>query len=277
MTALLRPLLALGLGLVAALSAPVAVASPVNAEVLRPDPLRPGWSGGLDGSFAIARGNLRNLDVGGAGRVQFQTLHAARPDRPPPPLPFLAQRVFVTTSGRFAENRGTPFVSQAFSHARWTAMWHRRVGSDVFAQHQLNEFLRLQWRAIAGVGVRVVAVHRPVFMLWGGSGPMFEHERIDVAPGASDAPTSSAWRWTNYVTMRVAVFEERLLLQNTLYVQPRFDRLADLRVLEEFEVLANVAPHFGLGATFDVFHDTAPPTAVERTDLRLVSTVRVSF
>ncbi len=272
----LSNLVAISSALVVALLGGAALASPVNAEVLRPDPLRPGWSGGLDGSFSIARGNISTLDVGGAGRVQYQTLHAPRPDRKTQ-LPFLAQRVFATTSGRFAENRGKPFVSQAFTHARWTAMWHPRIGTDVFAQHQLNEFLRLQWRAIAGVGARVVMVHRPVFMLWGGSGPMFEYERIEVAAGAADLAADSAWRWTQYLTLRLAVFEGRLLMQNTLYVQPRFDRFGDLRVLEELEVLANVAPHFGLGATFDVLHDTAPPTAVERTDLRLLSTVRVSF
>lgn len=43
-------------------------ANPVNAEVLRSNPFREGWSGGVDGSFALSRGNIELLDVGGPSR-----------------------------------------------------------------------------------------------------------------------------------------------------------------------------------------------------------------
>lgn len=89
-------------------------------------------------------------------------------DAAPLPLPFVAQRVFLTANGRLAERAGTPFVSQAFVHARWTAMWHERVGTDLFAQAQYNQFLHLNVRAVGGVGLRVEIVHEPVFMMWGG-------------------------------------------------------------------------------------------------------------
>ena len=78
--------------------------------------------------------------------------------------------------------------------------------------------------------------------------------------------------------MRLAVFDGQLLLQNTLYYyQPRFDAFADFRMLEELEVLAKVTEVFGLGATVSVLHDSAPPTGVRETDLRILSTVRLSF
>lgn len=263
----------------------------VNAETLRPNPLRDGLSGGLEGSLALARGNIELLDVGGAGRIQYQTLHPV-PEAPapasapsadgetptaPPPLPFVAQRVFLTASGRFADRMGTPFVSQAFVHARWTAMWHERVGSDVFAQLQYNAFLRLTARAVAGVGVRVEMVHEPVFMMWGGSGYMFEYDRITPLAGALDAPESFEHRWTNYLTMRLAVLDNQLLFQNTVYYQPRFDAFEDFRLLEELEVMSRVTEAFLLGITLDVLYDSAPPTAVNTTDLRLVSALRLAF
>lgn len=246
----------------------------VNAEVLRPNPLRAGLSGGLDASLALARGNVNLLDVGGAGRVQFQTLH---PVTAPDELPFVAQRAFLTLSGRYSENGGRVLLSQAFAHARWTGMWHPRVGSDVFAQYQYNQFLRLQGRAIAGAGVRVEAVHLKDFMLWGGSGYLFEYDRVTVQPGAADAPETFEHRWTNYLTARLALFEAHLLLQNTVYFQPRFDAFADFRLLEELEVLAKVTEVLALGLTVSVLYDSAPPTGVVPTDLRLVSTVRLTF
>ncbi|HEX5754593.1 MAG TPA: DUF481 domain-containing protein [Archangium sp.] len=247
--------------------------------MLRPNPLREGLSGGLDGTFALSRGNIELLDIGGAARIQYQTLHPTQPapEGSPAPPPFVAQRIFLTGSGRFADRAGTPFISQAFVHARWTGMWHERVGSDVFAQYQFNAFLLLRGRAVAGAGVRVEAVHTPVFMLWGGSGYMFEHELIRVLPGASDAPETVDHRWTNYLTARLALFENRLLLQNTVYFQPRLDDFSDWRFLEELEALARVTEGFALGATLSVTRDSAPPTGVRDTDLRLGSTVRFSF
>lgn len=251
----------------------------VNAEVLRPNPLRTGWSFGVDGSLAVSRGNIELLDVGGSGRVQYQTLHPLPPaeEGVPAPLPYISQRVFLTASARFAERAQSAFINQAFVHGRWIAMWHERVGSDLFVQYQFNQFLRLQGRAVAGTGVRVEIVHLPMFMMWGGSGYMFEYNRISDLPGATDEPETFEHRFTNYLTMRLAVLGGRLLVQNTLYYQPRFDAFSDFRVLEEFESMAKVSEMFSLGVTLSVLHDSAPPSGVKETDLRLLSTVRLSF
>jgi hypothetical protein len=91
-------------------------ANPVNAEVLLPNPFREGWSGGVDGSFALSRGNIELPDVGGGARVQYQTLHPqpARPEGTAAGVPFIRQRVFLTGSGRFAERADAPFINQAF-------------------------------------------------------------------------------------------------------------------------------------------------------------------
>jgi hypothetical protein len=256
-----------------------------NAEILRANPLREGWSGGIDASLALLRGNVELLDLGGAGRIQYQSLHPV-PEPPPaaegeeapaPPLPFFFQRVFLAASGRFAERAGTPFLNQAFAHARWTAMWHERVGTDLFAQVQHNEFQRLQLRFVTGGGLRVELVHEPVFMMWGGSGYMFEHDRISVLTGAPDAPESFDHRWTSYLTMRLAVLESQLLVQNTVYYQPRFDDFEDFRFLEELEVMSRIASQFLFGATLTVLYDSQPPTGVVPADLRLMSMLRLDL
>ncbi len=77
--------------------------------------------------------------------------------------------------------------------------------------------------------------------------------------------------------MFVAVSEERLLIPNTLYVQSRFDAFADFRLLEDLEALMQMTQALGLGVTLSVAHDSAPPSGVHGTDLRLVSSVRLSF
>ncbi|MBC7173324.1 MAG: hypothetical protein H5U40_12875, partial [Polyangiaceae bacterium] len=215
---------------------------PVNAEVLTTNLFEDHWSGNIDGSLALARGNVNLLDVGGGARVQYQTLYpspAVEPEEPAAP-PFLRQRVFLRASTRFAEQNDSNIINQGFVHLRWSAMWHRRVGSDLFSQHQFNQFFRLRVRSLLGAGLRLAMVHEPRFLLWGGSGYMFERERIDVQEGATDAPRSTAHRWATFCTARLVLAEGRFLVQNTIFFQPRFDAFADYRLLEELEAMAKL-------------------------------------
>jgi hypothetical protein len=253
---------------------PSAAWGQVNAEVLRPNLFRAGLSGGLDGSLALARGNIELLDLGGAGRIQYQTLHPATSSAA---LPFVAQRVFLAANGRFAERSGTPFISQGFVHARWTGMWHPRLGSDLFAQYQFNEFLRLTGRAILGAGLRAELVHDATFMVWGGTGYLFEYDRISVLPGASDPPETYEHRLTNYLTARLVVVADQIWIQSTTYLQPRLDQPKDYRALTELELLIKLSEALALGTTLSLLYDSAPPTGVLGSDLRLYSVFRASF
>lgn len=255
------------------------LAQPVNAEALRPNSLEAGWGAGIDTNLTLSRGNVELLDVGGAARLSYQTLHAVTQTSldGSVPVPFIAQRVFLTGNGQFAERAETPFINQGFAHLRWTGMWLRRLGSEVFAQHSFNEFFRLRARTLLGTGARVAIVQRAELMLWGGSGAMLEYERIDVAAGASDDSETLGLRATTYLTARIALWDAKFLLQNTSYYQPKFDRFVDYRFLNELEAIANVTDVFGFGATLSIQHDNRPPTGVKKTDLRLGNTVRVSF
>lgn len=266
-----RTPLTLGLGLVVLACAWPASAQ-VNADGLRVNPLRPGWSGNLETSLAVTRGNVELLDVGGAGRIQWQSLRPATRD-----LPFLAQRVFLTVSGRYADRAGTTFVSQSYAHARWTAMWHPRVGTEVFAQEQGNQFQRLQARVVGGFGVRVVLVHETPLMAWAGSGLMIEYNRIQVADGATDRPETWEPRLATHLVVRVALLDGRLLLQDALFVQPRLGVLHDVRVLDEVELLAKASDAVSLGTSASVLYDSAPPTGVKPTDGRLLSVLKLAF
>jgi hypothetical protein len=251
-------------------------ANPVNAESLTREPFEAGLSGGLSGRLSFSRGNVDYLDVGGSGQVQYQTLfeQADAPEKRPP---FVRQRIALLGSSRFAERSSSAFVNQAFVHTRWTAMWHRRVGSDVFAQYQFDEFLSLQARAVAGLGPRVEIVHTEPVIVSAGSGYMFEYNRLRDTPELGEPRESIQHRWTNYLAVRLALTDDQLLLKSTVYVQPRFDDFTDYRLLGELEALAPIGRTFAFGATMALARDSRPPTGVEEDDLRLSSTLRWSF
>lgn len=251
----------------------------VNAESLRKDFLKPGFAIHLDTTISVARGNVELLDIGASGNIRYQTLYPApeAPEGQEATLPFVRQRVFLTGSGRHAESPDGPFVSQSYLHARWTGMWLPRLGSDVFVQYQNNRFFRLQRRSLAGAGARVEIVHDPVLMWWGGTAYMLEYERIDVKPGAPDAPETVSHRWTSYLTERISFSEDRFLLQSTTYIQPRLDDLSDYRLLEELEAQGKITELISFGVNLSVLHDSAPPTGVKKTDLRLSTAVHLTL
>lgn len=251
----------------------------VNAEALRHKILQPGIGIHLDTSIAAARGNVELLDVSASGQIRYQTLYPVPDARPgeEPPLPFVRQRVFVTGSGRFAESASGPFVSQTYLHTRWTAMWHPRAGSDVFLQHQYNRFFRLLQRNLAGAGARFEMVHDPLFLWWGGTAYMLEYEHVNVQPGAPDAAETLSHRWTSYLTERFSFSGGRFLLQSTTYIQPRFDDFTDYRILQDVEAQGKVTDLVGFGVTLSILHDSAPPTGVKSTDMRLSTSVSLSL
>lgn len=251
----------------------VSMLGQVNAEVLKPAPWKAGVSLGADASFFLSRGNVVFLDTGGALRAQWQTLHPADDAG----ATWVKQRVFAVANARYSETARGAFVNQTFVHARWTAMWHPRIGSDVFVQYQTNLFLRMQARAVGGPGVRVEAVRTKHFALWAGSSVMFEYDRLSPREGSTEPLGTFDVRWSNYLTLRVSLFDAHLLLQNTTYAQPRFDAFADARLLNETEVMVKVVDALMLGVTVSVVHDTQPPEGVVQTDLRALTVLRFSF
>lgn len=273
---LLPLLVASSLGVALSLS-PLDASAQVNAEPLRAKPFKPGFGINLDGTFSLARGNIELFDLQGVGRVQYQTLYPAgtSPDGSPA-VPFLHQRVLMTGSARYSEAGEKTVVSQSYLHMRWTGMWHPRLGTDAFLQHQYDRFFRLQRRSLAGAGVRVDIVHEPAFLLWGGSAYMLEYERINVQPGAPDAPETLSHRWTNYLTGRLAI-SDTFSMQSTTYFQPRLDDFSDYRILESLEAQAKVTDLLGFGLSMTVLHDSAPPTGVKTTDLRLSTTAHLAL
>ena len=276
---LLRSAMGSALTVVACL-APDEAAAQVNTEALRPRIMQEGFSGNADISLGIAKGNVDFVDFGGGARFQLQSL---RPPRPEGGLRFAAQRFFVAANARYAERTGQnddtprPFVNQTFVHARWTGMWRERFGTEIFAQVQTNEFLRLRVRMLGGTGVRFEIVHEEPIQVWIGTGTMLEYNRIDVASGALDPPTEVSHRSTSYVGIRSALREKSLLFQGIAYLQPTWKTPSDLRALFELEALVKLTEAFSLGNTLSVLHDTRPPTGVRPTDLRLTTSLELAF
>jgi putative salt-induced outer membrane protein YdiY len=250
------------LGCVAAvLTATSAARAQVNTERLRVSSPDSGLSGSVSASAMLKRGNAELLQLDGKSFALYYT----------EPHAFL-----LSGSAAFGEEGGNRFAAAAFAHARWTAMWLPRTGSELFVQAQYDAFLRLKLRRLVGAGPRFLVVTTESVLVAFGTGYMLEHERLDI-PASDPHPGSTlAHRSTNYVALTIEL-RDRLRFGNTLYAQPRLDRPSDLRVLDELELRFDLDEHVALTTSFSARFDSDPPSQVEELDVALKNGVELTL
>ena len=187
------------------------------------------------------------------------------------------QVFFLVANYSFSEQNDERAVNSGFSHLRWTRHRGPRLGIEAFAQHQFNEFTNLDTRVLFGLGGRFTLARKPHREAFLGSGYMFEFERLDVPAGGPDERESRHHRWTNYLTVKINTPDDRVLFVNTVYVQPRFDQIDDLRLLNEAELQVKLKDRISFGFSASLAHDSDPPAGIKETDLIIVNRFRVNF
>lgn len=265
----------------------VAWANPVNMERIATTSDAPGWSASLDLSGGLKEGNVVKREVKFGGGVQHRTFHPHVDTTRPA---FFRERWMLSSNLALVKFSGRDVTDNGFMHVRYTRMILPRVGPEVFVQSQYNAFTNLRSRLLSGGGARFDVVHRNLFGLWGGTGYMGEYE-VNAIEGCTpsddddcsafipDSHPSSTFnhRWTSYVSMRLDVLDEQLLLSSTTYVQPRFDDVSDVRINTGFQLEAKVGSVFSLGSDFEVRYDSRPPRTVKGTDISLRGFLRFRF
>ncbi|MDH4230199.1 MAG: DUF481 domain-containing protein [Nitrospirota bacterium] len=234
----------------------------VNTESLRSTDT--GLSGALELSLSNRTGNTDLLTGGAALQLAHNTNTRT--------LLFAAD---VTRSERRAEE----IANRGFGHARWTHFLSRRVGWELFVQHEYDSFALLDARTLLGTGPRFTLFDRggeghsqKAFL---GMASMWEGERLDVPPAGPDDPTPEAVRLSSYLSLALAWDKTRL--SGTVYAQPRFGEPKDLRLLAETALRVVVAGPVGLKFSLTMRHDSDPPGGVRSTDTTLTNQLSVEF
>ena len=284
----------------AALAAPVA--AQVNTEKMRVGADAPGWSGALDLSAALQRGN-REREVLGAGvRLQYawprpedaiapaaigggvdgdprggNERPAAPGEADGEPIESPANVVFLTSNYSFTRLNDSRYINNAISHLRFIRRSGPRLFFEVFGQHQFNEFTRLERRLLLGGGGRLALLRAERTEIFLGAGYMLERETLDLAVDLPDARRGEHHRSTNYLTVRYNSEDDRFRLVHILYAQPRLDRLQDYRLLSETSFEIQLLRRLALAVNLNVAHDSEPPTGVKETDVVLSNSLRYSF
>jgi putative salt-induced outer membrane protein YdiY len=235
----------------------------VNTERLRSD-ITPGFHGYVDGSLEYRQGNGPRIRLSAGARLDYiaEEIH----------------RIFAHGSFDYGEKGDDHehYLNRAFGHMRWTAMWHPHIGSEVFAQAQFDEFLRLNLRVLGGIGARFVLLDTDIIDLAVGVGYMTEYETLDLAADNSHPADSVNHRLTSYVSLSLQI-NERVSLNSTTYAQPKLDDPDDFRLLEEAGLEVSLVKHLTLVLALSVYHDNRPPDGVQATDLSFAPRFKVHW
>jgi putative salt-induced outer membrane protein YdiY len=240
--------------------APAATAQ-INVERLRSDLKKTPATATVQGSFTGRTGNSESVSVG-AGAMGGA--HAGR------------HGFFGSTQADYARFDKQTAVSKSFVHLRYDYALLDWLHPEAFVQQQQDKFQRLQLRELVGAGLRFIVADEEDLRLAIGTAYMLEYERISVAEGAADRPTTLAHRLSSYASTTWAP-DSRVRMTGTLYAQPRLDKLEDCRVLFEAALTTDVTKRLAVTLLMTVRYDSEPPTTVKTTDAEVKNAFVLKF
>ena len=184
--------------------------------------------------------------------------------------------VLGVVRGEYGYAQDTLIVSRFLEHARYRYRFTPWLAAETFLQHELDAFRRLRLRGLAGAGPRFTLWSTEAGSLVLGAAVMLEYEQLrnDGEPDAGQERLDP--RLSSYVMGRVELMKNMSLVE-TLYVQPRLTRWADVRVLNETLLTVHPNERFTFSMGFVLTYDAAPPATVSRFDTQLRSAVGVKF
>ena len=226
----------------------------LNAEKLSPQRKEP-FQFQLTGDFSIASGNTNFINIETTGAIGYKkSQHWLR---------LLGGNAFLTEEENQLEN-------SHFGHLRYNYFWQPRLSSFHFIQFQRNANLILNFREIAGSGLRYHLLQSDSgFNLIMGSGIMYEDEQLQAGKlEPNESQRTQHFRSTSMLVI-AHQFSPQFILKNITYFQPRLQWLNDFRLLNELDFVVAVNESVNLELAFEWRYDNLPPGQLERNDYGL--------
>jgi hypothetical protein len=227
----------------------------VNVEDQRLSQDSSGFGGSVNLSIEIERGNSNLTKIGLEPRFAFRTGN---------------NLWFMLNSYTLVEAEGRGVVNEGFTHLRYNYDLSRSVALEALAQSQYNREQQLERRYLLGGGIRVRLIVGRRTALAVGLIAMYEYEKLETGESVSNVRNS------NYIAARVQL-NKTMTLSNTIYIQPLFDDLHDVRVLDDLHITFSIAKWLAMTMGVEYQYDSRPPAGVKEYDFSLKNGLAVRF
>jgi len=241
---------------------PASLSAQVDIESLRHDDAPDGVSGSLGGDLTLTTGNVDFVQVALNGRLNWLRGDAT---------------TLAIGEGGLGFLGGDRFSSSGLFHLRrthWVGDW---IAPEWYGQINYDRPQLLDFRALAGAGVRLQFARGARGAVGAGVSLMLEHERLDLPDSALHDDRTRTLRNSSFLTLRF-VGGENLVISSTAYIQPALnDVFGDMRVLENLRVAASLSDRLALTVTFDLRYDSDAPDGIAALDSRLKTGVTFTY
>ena len=250
------------LTLIALLWLHVPVSAQVNIEELRQNTDEVGVSGVLAMELDVHSGNTDIKEFGVEGRLDY-----TRP----------SVTTFLLAGTEFGWEQGQRFANEGLVHLRQDYRIRSRLLLEVFGQYNYDKTYLLDFRILGGLGLRFRLFESGIIHLWQGTAYMLEYERLGGLPPSPRHPArTTVNRWSNYLTARFSV-NNRLSSAWTVYVQPQFNAMGDVRVLSDANLEIDLGGPLVLVLSFSMRYDSRTPVGIKSVDTTLENSLAVTF
>lgn len=255
-----RPLACLAL--LGALVAPSTGRGQVNVEVLRKQLTKEGVQGTLGGSITTYNGNTRGTELGGSTIVGYRSG---------------LDLGYLNINANYSNFAGEVQVANAFVHFRYNRKLNDWMAAEAFTQAENDRFRRLRLRTLVGVGARITVADTELVSLFYGVSYMYEHTELSESVADRPVRPNDVHRMNNYAALLLVLDPGRAALSNTIYFQPRFDDLRDVRMLDILSLDVSVTGRISASLQGTLRCEAPVPATLKPVDLMVKNMLGVTF
>ncbi len=261
---MLRRVLLLIVALSTTIFANRAEAGIVNVQSALATAAKPGLSGSATATIDWRTGNSKLLLLGLSPVARFRAGD---------------HLLIAILRGDYGKSGSTDITRKAFAHLRYRYDFHPRILGELFQQSEYDKFKLLKSRVLVGAGPKIDLLSNKRLSIALGVAYMFEYE--NPSSGALETDSKVFHRVSSYLMGRFEL-DDRVQIVETVYAQPCITDPADIKLLNESQVVIKLTKRIALKSSLVVGFDAEPlnksdGTPLERLDTATKTSVTVSF
>jgi len=229
----------------------------INTETLRMVTDTTGWAGSVSLSVGFSKNVKEIFNVKNKIHVQFKTKK---------------QLILFMNNIGFNRADGADFVNKGVQHLRYNYKLHPKVSLEAFVQNQYNAISKIDYRRLAGTGIRYKLSKSEKYKAYIGSLLMYETEKTKEVTSI----LYKDWRNSSYLSFSL-YFNKNMKLISTTYYQPQLKKFSDYRVSHQSAFAIKIFKNLAYKTAFNFTYDAFPVVGIPNKEYYLTNGLVYTF
>ncbi len=184
---------------------------------------------------------------------------------------------FLMGNLAYGEKSEVSYIDKGFVHLRFIRDISGKFLFEAFLQKEFNDFLLLEKRELAGLGLRFHLINQSgewgKFNIHLGMGMMYEIERFNPSSDLIQKEDSSILKSTNYIS--IDYISKKFSIKNVTYFQSDFGKDSSSRITSDLKFSVKLSKLLSYTAGINYRYDSNPAPTVKNYDLQIVNGLKV--